>query len=66
MDYIDLEGHLTLSLRDRQIGRQDCHTENWIIHLMDTGQRTETGGRLKRLWTLVTDGTFMMTEAAST
>nr|MDT0665249.1 sugar phosphate nucleotidyltransferase [Micromonospora sp. DSM 115978] len=36
--------------------------EDWLVNLVDTGQETATGGRLKRLakW-LGSDGTFMLT-----
>jgi len=35
--------------------------ENWIVHLMDTGTETLTGGRLKRLEPWLKDETFMIT-----
>jgi glucose-1-phosphate cytidylyltransferase len=35
---------------------------NWVVHLVDTGLHTETGGRLKRLRRWLADGeTFMFT-----
>ena len=36
-------------------------TEDWIVHLMDTGQDTMTGGRVRALREHVSDGTFMVT-----
>ena len=36
-------------------------TENWTVHLMDTGQQTQTGGRIKRLEPWLKDATFMAT-----
>ncbi len=38
---------------------KDC--EDWTVHLMDTGQTTQTGGRIKRLEPWLKDGTFMAT-----
>lgn len=61
LDYLDLDGSLTVTLRDRTVERHDRHAEDWRIHLADTGVLTQTGGRLKRLGRLLRDGTFMMT-----
>jgi glucose-1-phosphate cytidylyltransferase len=61
MDYVDLNGRLTLSLKDRRVDRHDAHPEQWTVHLVDTGAQTETGGRLKRLAPMLSDGTFMVT-----
>lgn len=33
----------------------------WTAHLIDTGQHTDTGGRIKRLRPWLEDGTFMLT-----
>ena len=35
--------------------------EDWVVHLMDTGQETMTGGRVRRLQSWLNDGTFMVT-----
>jgi glucose-1-phosphate cytidylyltransferase len=61
MDYVDLNGRLTLSLKDRMIERHDSHPEDWRVDLVDTGIDTATGGRLKRLRCVLADGSFMMT-----
>jgi glucose-1-phosphate cytidylyltransferase len=34
---------------------------DWIVHLIDTGASTETGGRIKRLAPYLGDATFMLT-----
>ncbi|MBA2686946.1 MAG: glucose-1-phosphate cytidylyltransferase [Gemmatimonadaceae bacterium] len=40
----------------------DHRGEDWRVHLVDTGDRTKTGGRLKRLEPRLRDGgTFMLT-----
>lgn len=36
-------------------------SENWKIHLINTGQNTMTGGRLRRVREYVGDGTFCLT-----
>ena len=35
--------------------------EDWVIHLVDTGLHTQTGGRLRRLEKWIADETFMLT-----
>ncbi|WP_096700259.1 glucose-1-phosphate cytidylyltransferase [Magnetospirillum sp. 15-1] len=35
--------------------------DDWVIHLIDTGLNTQTGGRLKRLEPLLRDEPFMLT-----
>jgi glucose-1-phosphate cytidylyltransferase len=39
----------------------DVGREDWVVHLIDTGLRTETGGRIKRLAPWIGNETFMMT-----
>jgi glucose-1-phosphate cytidylyltransferase len=34
---------------------------DWTVHLVDTGPRTDTGGRIKRLGPYIADTTFMLT-----
>ena len=61
LDYYSLNGSMTIDL---SIGRVDTYNrecEDWVIHLMDTGRETYTGGRIKRLEPWLKDGTFMVT-----
>jgi glucose-1-phosphate cytidylyltransferase len=61
VDYCSLNSDLTVDLRN---GKVDVHGRNghdWIVDLVDTGQPTATGGRIKRLAPYVRDGTFMLT-----
>ena len=46
---------------DAPVRMRDRDHEDWTVHLVDTGLQTQTGGRLKRLSHLLSDGTFMMT-----
>ena len=60
-DYATLSGSMTLHLAD---GKREFHTkecEDWIIHLIDTGAQTMTGGRIRRLHSWLADDTFMVT-----
>jgi glucose-1-phosphate cytidylyltransferase len=52
---IDLAtGKTTISVRA-------AHTENWQVHVVDTGANTMTGGRIKRLREVLGDETFLCT-----
>lgn len=44
---------------DRTVARQS--SPDWRVHLVDTGTDTMTGGRLLRLKSQLSEGTFMMT-----
>jgi glucose-1-phosphate cytidylyltransferase len=52
---------LTIDLRNGNVETHDGESENWTVHLVDTGANTQTGGRLKRLAKWIGDETFMMT-----
>jgi glucose-1-phosphate cytidylyltransferase len=47
-------GNGTVTLHDR-------HQQDWTVDLVDTGQDTATGGRIKRLKDWLGDETFMLT-----
>lgn len=60
-DYCNLNGSMTIDLIH---GRTEMHArecEDWIVHLIDTGIETNTGGRVKRLEPWLRDETFMVT-----
>lgn len=61
LDCLDMDGSLTLSLKERKIEPHDSHPEDWKIHLIETGLHTMTGGRIKRMAPFLRDGTFMLT-----
>ena len=46
--YHDYSTDLSVDLGSGNIERLNSHDENWIVHLLDTGINTETGGRIKR------------------
>ena len=60
-DYYNLNGNVTVDLSKRAVEMHGRHKEDWVIHLMDTGLDTWTGGRIKRLRPSLMDGTFMVT-----
>jgi glucose-1-phosphate cytidylyltransferase len=61
LDYVSLSGDLRVSVADGDITRTEAATEDWVVHLVDTGLMTNTGGRIGRLSALLLDGTFMLT-----
>ena len=55
------QGAVTIDLATGQVETDHQETEDWRVHLVDTGQETNTGGRVRRLRGLLDDGTFMAT-----
>lgn len=60
-DYYSLNGSLTVNIRRGTVQVHEREVEDWVVHLMDTGQDTQTGGRVKRLQSWLQDDTFMVT-----
>ena len=62
VDYLSLSGSMTVDFCSGRVQPRARDCENWVVHLEDTGLRTMTGGRLKRLEShLRPRGTFMLT-----
>lgn len=61
LDYQSLSGSMTIDLAKGQVDRHDMDGEGWVVHLIDTGIPTNTGGRVKRLEPWLKDETFMLT-----
>ncbi|MGA7192712.1 MAG: glucose-1-phosphate cytidylyltransferase [Anaerolineales bacterium] len=53
--------NLTVKINTGEITTHDGGGEDWIVHLLDTGENTNTGGRVKRLAEFVGDEPFMLT-----
>jgi glucose-1-phosphate cytidylyltransferase len=51
---------VTIDLSTNQIERHTSGSESWKVTILDTGENTMTGGRLKRIAPYI-DGTFCMT-----
>jgi glucose-1-phosphate cytidylyltransferase len=65
-DYCSLASDLRVSLKTGQVephanGNGRRQSEDWVIDLIDTGQSTNTGGRIKRLRPYLGNETFMLT-----
>jgi glucose-1-phosphate cytidylyltransferase len=61
VDYYSLNGTMTIDLPAGELRRQATDTENWILHLVDTGAETNTGGRVKRLESSLRAEPFLLT-----
>jgi glucose-1-phosphate cytidylyltransferase len=61
VDYCSLTNNMTVNMQNGQIERHDCSDLDWTVQLIDTGLKTMTGGRIKRLAPYVGDETFMLT-----
>ncbi len=61
LDYHHLAGSMTISLAEGVLKAHETRLEDWIVHLIETGLDTQTGGRVKRLQSWLGDETFMLT-----
>jgi glucose-1-phosphate cytidylyltransferase len=61
LNYRNLESDLTIDLKTGNTIISPKCNRDWIVHLVDTGLHTLTGGRIKRLAPLLKDETFMVT-----
>jgi len=52
---------ITVQLKDGRIEIHEGQGEDWTIHLIDTGDKTQTGGRIKRLAPWLGNERFMLT-----
>ncbi len=61
LDYYSLNGTVTVRLDDGTSKVHKRRSEDWIVHLIDTGLTSLTGGRVKRLESWLKDEPFMLT-----
>ena len=61
VDYCSLNSDLTVNLGTGEVNKHNDPVDNWQVQLIDTGQNTLTGGRIKRLAPYVGKETFMLT-----
>ena len=61
LDYCQLHSNLTVKLKNGEVVVHDGPKYDWTVGLIDTGIRTQTGGRIKRLAPYIGDETFMLT-----
>jgi len=60
-DYFSLNGSMSLDGTTGEVSRHSVDCPDWSVHLVETGQHTMTGGRIKRLKEWLGEGTFMLT-----
>ena len=48
INYQNSRTNLSVNMATGDINRYDNHDENWIVHLLDTGNETQTGGKIKK------------------
>lgn len=61
LEYYTLNRDITVDLASGKVSQYKTETENWKVHLIDTGHDTMTGGRVKRLEPLLKGEAFMLT-----
>jgi glucose-1-phosphate cytidylyltransferase len=61
VDYCSLSANLTVDLSKGEVASHGSRAPDWKVDLIDTGQQTNTGGRIKRLAPYLGDDTFMLT-----
>ena len=60
-DYHNLNGSMSIDLSRGTVDLHKRECEDWLVHLIDTGQDALTGTRVKRLEPWLRDGTFAVT-----
>ena len=63
LNYHSLNKDLTVNLNDGTSSAHSSNSLDWVVHLIDTGLKTMTGGRVKRLKKFIGGETFMVTYA---
>jgi glucose-1-phosphate cytidylyltransferase len=61
LDYHQVGRDMTVSLASGKVSSMGNGVEPWTVHLVDTGEATLTGGRLRQIAPLVAGGTFFLT-----
>lgn len=52
---------LTVNLETGSVSVHEGSHENWVVHLLDTGENTQTGGRIKKVAEFIGNEPFMFT-----
>jgi len=61
LDFASLNGNLKVDFRSGEVTSNGGLRPDWTVELIETGQETMTGGRIKRLAPFMGDETFMLT-----
>jgi glucose-1-phosphate cytidylyltransferase len=61
VDYYSLSGSMTIDLARGSVESHERECEDWKVHLIETGERSLTGGRIRRLAPWLRGGPFLLT-----
>jgi len=61
VEYCSLTGDLDINIGTGEVKNRAAFRPNWNVSLIETGIKTNTGGRIKRLQPHIGDETFMLT-----
>lgn len=61
VDYCTLCSDLTVNMKNGEVKLHEGNSADWTVDLIETGLKTQTGGRIKRLAPYLGNGTFMLT-----
>jgi glucose-1-phosphate cytidylyltransferase len=61
LDYFNLSGSMTIDFSNGKVEGYQREYEDWVVHFIDTGLTTLTGGRVKRLEPWLKDESFLLT-----
>jgi glucose-1-phosphate cytidylyltransferase len=61
LDYYHHQSDVTVDLRNNKLEVHQNNVEPWVITMVDTGENTMTGGRIKRVREYIGNDTFYMT-----
>lgn len=61
LDYYTLNGNMLINFSSGKVEMQNKDCEDWLLHLIDTGTQTNTGGRIRRLEPWLRGETFLVT-----
>ena len=61
VDCCSLASNLTVNLKNGNVVRHGGNDIDWTVQLIDTGMKSQTGGRIKRLASYLGDDTFLLT-----
>ncbi len=61
VNYLHRAQNLSVRLREGRIDVHGIVAEDWTVHLLDTGEQTQTGGRLRRVAAFLGREPFMAT-----
>jgi glucose-1-phosphate cytidylyltransferase len=60
LEHSSLQGSFSVDMKIGQVTARDAVKEDWLIHLVDTGLESSTGGRIRRVKDYVGNESFLM------